>query len=291
MRVSVAPLFFLALLFSQRGFATAPVPPKPTPQARKNQYILKRDCRVFTDATLNSPILCTASSGSTVTLQFRTPTSFVKAITPHCPGYLAPICFGVERENASLLDGNLYDNGLKVGFLTSIGITSGRVGYSATSSNGMGYSLGMMARLPIFREFHVSLATSYEKIKLVRSINGSGSILDFPSEFSQTISYFSAKLNGGYHLPFGGLSSGIQFWADTGIEFLLPISASQSSNGNDTSFTPTDKPLFFVIGPSLIYPYGPLRAYGGLEVFYNVAAASSARLVGIRIALALLISL
>src|SRR5690606_15706200 len=106
--------------------------------------------------------------------------------------------------------------------------------------------------------------------------------------FSQSIAHLGVGLIGSFLLQeFGGEMNNSRdpvWWLDFGVEYLLPLSGTQTDSlGGTVSFDPQDKPVFAILGTSADFPVSQgTSLLGAFQLLYNVAASSGSKLFGAR---------
>jgi len=197
----------------------------------------------------------------------------------------------VLRDPNSLLQPRHYNDGLKYGFTLAADGLLAKVPYSSAGSSGVGFGIGLETRLPIARNWHVTVSTAYRKLNLSRTLDGSGALDDSnPTSFSQSLG--CAAIGGlvGTRLDVKA-ENDLEWWVEGGAEVLYPVSATQSTSiGDSVSFKSSDRFLFLLLGPSAAWSLGGKTELGlhlSLKFFYNTTSGSGSSLYGARLGVAI----
>lgn len=181
-----------------------------------------------------------------------------------------------------------WANAFQLGLNLRGDFLSASVPYASSSSTGVGFGALVEGRLPVTQDFAATLRTGYSKLSLGRTQSFTTIVTDpNPVQVTQSVAYwaFGGEIN--YRLPAD------IFWLDGGVEYLIPLSASQNdSAAGDISFTSTDKLFFIYLGPSVLFNVGDnLDLRAGTQLEYNLGSASGSKLLGVRLTLALTMGL
>lgn len=146
-------------------------------------------------------------------------------------------------------------------------------------NSGSGISAGARGDIPIAERYRISPSLKFTSWKLSREVD-SGVSTD-PDVYEQTLGYLAI----GATLGYGILGNGPKrLWLETGLEFLWPLSASQSENGGaPASFSNRERPLLLSAGArwDIEFSEGLTGELQGL-VHTNVMTSGGSYLVGLR---------
>ena len=272
--------------------ATAAYAESPTPNAR-----FTRTCNVYTQAAVNSPVACLRRSGAPVVVQSDPTNTFVRISSQQCEGFVPNGCIGMDavlrRTPVSL--GPQKADRFRVGVTGHIDGVWSSVPSSTTSGQGFSFAGGLAARLPLGRSLSLTFSPSYRVYRIVRSVDGSGIVLDpNPASFTQSLSYAGAAGLLGLRVGEGTGVVPFEWWLSGGLEYLHPLSGTQTDNltGRTVDVGFKDRLFLLLLGPSLVYPLSPSTVMvSDLAAYYNLASAQGYQVVGARLSLAIQLSL
>lgn len=152
-------------------------------------------------------------------------------------------------------------------------------------NKGWGYSLGARMDIPLGAgtgaRWRLTPSIRYLRWMVVRNVDPVSKIITPSDMYQQSLDYLVLGLAAGYRLA---SDSGKSIWLESGLEFLLPVSASQTRNGGAaTSFDNSVKPLLVVLGAGIDFPLLQSWNVGALfSGFYNISANGGSSLFGVR---------
>lgn len=258
-----------------------------------------RRCDVYMQPSFRSDRLCEKVAGAPILKVKGGKGGFLQVETTDCDGFVAMNCVTASedapkraqsprggRERASEMDlGSRDATSYRIGASLSGGGLWGKPASAASSTSGSALSGGLQSTVIFGGVAHATLTLSYQILSLSRTVDATGSIIDTtPAEFTQKTRFLGVDLGGGIGL---GRSEGVltAWWFDGGIEFLSPISATQTDNfGSEVEFSSSDKLLLAHAGPSGDFLIArDLFLTGSLQFFYNLGSKDGNSLLGARL--------
>lgn len=265
-------------------------------------YVFVRTCQILSRPAIDAPTVCVRRSGDDISRMRVHDASFLQLQSGSCVGYVPNSCISVQERNYIRAPMSLRQPALasraRVGLVLQGDGLFGKVEGASNSSKGLGYAAGFLLIVPLGQSLRVAIRPSLQLLSLTRSLDGTGVIEDpSPTSYTHRIPCVNLGLLANIALNrsdsvLGGKPE-VRWWADVGAEYIYPLRSRQiSSLGNELGFTPSDRPVLVVLGISGDYPLTTaLEILGMFHGYYNVAATSGSRLLGLRLGLALSVSL
>lgn len=182
------------------------------------------------------------------------------------------------------LQGSAFSLGLGLGF---DGLW-GKVNGSDVLSKGLGYSLGLSGKWEMSRLFRVTLAPSYQYMRLGRPMDGSGKLIDpNPANFEQSVKFIG--VTGTLGMRMNQYEPGLtdvtepQWWVELGGEGLFPLSASQTASDSSRTITAQKEALLLIGGSGDFFLNESISFGGTLQTLINLAGNAAGRFYGVRL--------
>lgn len=264
-----------------------------------------RGCSVLAEPAVTSSEVCRVRAGTPVDeLEKSAVLGFYFVRFGRCEGYLTNTCFGPSTADTPRAVPKSTEVSPSHRWLLALSgnvdISRAVVPYEASLSSGMSLYGLMQLHIPLGR-FRLSPGVGYQTLFISHAINASGSLVDSnPAPFNQTLGYLTAQLLFSTRLT--GLGSDYEgrslvgdnvYWVEAGMEYLYPVSASQSIRSLPAeNFANSDRPVLALLGTSVDFQLTRwLLAAGRLQVFYNMTATQGSHYFGGRLAIALMSTL
>jgi hypothetical protein len=252
------------------------------------EVVFSRTCKIYEEPNPSSRVRCVQRAGTQVDYVKNAGDSYFSVETKQCAGFVPNRCIstGVVRRMPKSFAEN-FQSQFQLGLAPEFDLNWAAMPGSSSHSSGTGLGLQLMALYQFSPSFRVGLLPTLLHSKLSRTFDGSVSIVDpNPPTVSQSVTYGGIGLLGSYLCSEAGPSS-IEWWLNGELQYLIPLSGSQTDNLTGTSVTqsvkPSGNPMLFALGMSGEYPVAQQLFLGlGLEGFINIAGTGGNRLFGIR---------
>jgi hypothetical protein len=254
----------------------------------------QRNCAIFSSPSAIATRVCRKSAGDPVLDVERGRDGFLKVDTGECRGYVRESCLeGVSRGLASASSSrrSFFSVGLS---LQGDGLV-GKVAGSSDSTQGLGFGAALLIELQPASWFRIVLRPSYQYLTLTRVVSlSTGVFQPTDLEFTHRIPYAGlGGLASFKAFAVGSPGHENEWWAEAGVDWLLPLSGRQTDSSGDTiAFTPQGKPFLGLLGISTRLPLSPSLDLGGfLHAYYNFGAQAGSAFYGTRLGVAVSLNL
>jgi hypothetical protein len=269
-------------------------------QARAEEALgFTRACNVLQDPDTKSRVMCRGIPGDSILSIERQGKGFYSVnIDKKCSGFVTDSCLALPHFKKIRRDQQSADKANYQRFQFGPVVEADLIFTSDTSNTGFnkgwGVEVGAKVDIPVWDRFRISPVVKYASWKITRDLTSSGVVVTPPSSVAQSLTFLVLGASIGYTFgnSFGNSysSSSVDqdapgnrtFWMEAGLEYLTPLSATQTiSGGSATEFTNTEKPLLVTLMGGIDWPLTYNLLVGThLGGFYNVAANQGARLLG-----------
>lgn len=254
-----------------------------------------RACNVLQDPDIKSRVMCRGVPGDSILSLERQGKGFYSVIVEKkCSGFVTDSCLALPHFKKIRRDQQSADKANYQRFQFGPVVEADLIFSNDTSNTGFnkgwGVEVGAKVDIPVWDRFRISPVVKYATWKITRDLTSSGVVTTPSSSVSQSLAFLVLGASIGYTFGNSYSSSSIDhdtpgnktFWMEAGLEYLSPLSASQTiTGGTATEFTNNEKPLLFTLMGGIDWPLTYNLLVGThLGGFYNVAANQGAHLFG-----------
>jgi hypothetical protein len=272
-----------------------------------------KNCAILSAPSLQAKVACRRIKGEKISDLRPDKGGFVYLETGSCKGYVLSSCIAsrppipvesvsknsgaperkaVPRSSyrvAHSTRGSASRRKIRLGLQANFDGPFGRAESSSTLSRGLGFGLGLTGRFPVGEKFSLSAGPSYRFLKLTRKLDGTGALSDpNPMSFTQSLHYLGATFLAGYTLEpresFDLFEP--EWWLEGGLEFLQPLSGTQTNSFGSEVKLSGDRVILFLMGASTDLNFSGFNLVGSLQFFYNISHPAAPTFFGLRVLVA-----